>query len=84
MAFNAIKKVFKRFGGKYVSHYGKSYFELVVEENGSRRDMHNLNDSCKVGILANNSPVASESVLNQLQTQLSRLADAGHQLIKEA
>jgi len=83
MAFNAIKKVFKRFGGKYVSHYGKSWFELVVEENGGRRDIHASNRT-PADVLANKSPVASGSVLTHLQTQLEKLAEAGHQLTKEA
>jgi hypothetical protein len=84
-AFNAIKKVFKRFGGKYVSRYGKCWFELVVEENGFRRDIHaSKRTLATVGVSANNSPATPGFVLAHLQTQISNLAAAGYELTKEA
>jgi len=81
-AFNAIKKVFKRFGGKYVSHYGKSWFELVLsrEESGSHKNTFDC-----LSLHRQSSPAsASGTALNRLQTQIARLAEAGHELTKEA
>jgi hypothetical protein len=80
-AFNAIKKVFKRFGGKYVSRYGKCWFELVVENNSVRQ--HTVYNSPNAR--QNDSPAtAPNSVLTHLQTQISNLAAAGYELTKEA
>jgi len=82
MAFNAIKKVFKRFGGKYVSHYGKSYFELVLsrEESGSHKNTFDC-----LSLHRQSSPAsASGTALNRLQAQIEKLANAGRELLEEA
>jgi len=100
VAFNAIKKVFKRFGGKYVSHYGKCWFELVVkensgwsreplpmgkmEENGSRRDIHASKRTPATVGVMTNNSPAPGSVLEHLQARIDRLAMAGAKLLEEA
>jgi len=33
MAFKTIKRAFKRLGGKFVSHQGQAWFELVLRDN---------------------------------------------------
>jgi len=78
LAFRVVKDVFRQLGGKYVRLNGVSYFELLVEDSGFR---HISNRT--PGNIGKPSPARSEPALTHLQAQLSRLAEADAQLVKE-
>ena len=82
-AFNVIKKAFKKLGGKFVSHHGKAWFELVLkaEESGFRR-ISSEHTPQGTPTSKTVSP-APESALIRMQAQLDRLVAAGHECLRE-
>ena len=85
MCFQAVKKVFKRFGGKYVRHNNVSYFELVLKEaEQSGLGVSSLPLTLPlVGAEGRFSPCKPEPVFTRLQNKLSSLAAAGAELERE-
>ena len=77
-AFKAVKRVFKRLGGGYVSWRGQSWFELVVLEETSPR-------ATKTSLQGNVEPFSSGTqgpVLMQIEANIASLRRAGQQLLQ--
>jgi hypothetical protein len=86
MCFETVKKVFKRFGGKYVTG---SYFELVLkpeaEQNGSRMQLLSLPLTLPLAAVEGQfSPCNPEPVFKRLENQLHNLMASGIEQTREA
>ena len=80
LAFNAVKRVFKRLGGKFVSWRGQSWFELVVLEEQPRHS----DFGSPQGHGSEPSATSPESgVLKQIEAKVANLRRAGQQLLEE-
>ena len=66
VAFQTVKKVFKRFGGHYVRLRGTAYFELVADSP--------VKNSAHMQFLT------SEDMYSRMETQIRRLVVSGQQL----
>jgi hypothetical protein len=78
LAFNSVKRVFKRFGGKFVSWRGQSWFELVLKETSPR--------ATKTSLQGNVEPFSSGTqgpVLTQIEAKKASLCRAGQQFLEE-
>jgi hypothetical protein len=75
-AHRFILKVFRKYGGKFVS---PGYFELVLRENGLPANPCSI-PSRNVHPLQSPAP---GTVLEQLQARIERITEAGQELVKE-
>ena len=77
LSFNAVKRVFKRLGGAFVSWRGQSWFELVVLEETSPR-------ATKTSLQGNVEPFSSgtqEPVFTQIEANIASLRRAAHEIL---
>ena len=83
LAYNRVKRVFKRLGGKPVSHAGQAWFELVLEEFGPRSAVVSMQIP-QGKDFARLSPSSRNPVFRQTEARIARLVRAGQQLLTEA
>jgi len=83
LAFNTVKRIFKRLGGKFVSHAGQAWFELVLEEFGPRSAVVSMQIP-QGKDFARLSPSSRNPVFRQTEARIARLVRAGQQLLTEA
>jgi hypothetical protein len=82
-AFQAVRTVFKRLGGRYVNYQGLNYFELVLKKEPEESGIQKHISRQLHGKSATVSPTSCDSAaLNRLQNQLKRLIEAGRQLVE--
>lgn len=85
LAHKSIEKVFSRLGGKFVSHAGQTWFELVVLEEYQPRH-RSVSDSPQ-GQELKLSPLSTSpasGVLRQTEARITSLVRAGQTLTQEA
>jgi len=78
LAFNTIKRGFRRFGGKYVSWRGKSWFELILLEENQAPSRPDLSTRPRESDVSRCEPV-----LKQMEVQVASLCRAGQQLLRD-
>jgi len=84
LSFNAVKRVFKRLGGKFVSHAGQAWFELVVlEECCLRKGSGFLSPQGKGLALSPLSISPAPGTLKQTEAKIASLVRAGRELREE-
>ena len=85
-AFNAVKRVFRSLGGKFVSWRGQLYFELVVLEECCLRKGSGFLSPQGNGSGPLFLPAISPApgTLKQIEAKIASLVRAGHELLEEA
>jgi len=83
LSFSAVKRVFRRLGGKYVSSRGQSWFELVLEESGPRDAVNPAYLDPQGMDSARLSPLSGPA-LTQIEAKIASLRRAGQELLQEA